>query len=282
MTPFRKRAWAIAAALLLACAPMSARAQGLAEPLRGAWFLGDCADPRATLLVTPRAAARLQPDSTRLFRFRDLRVLEGWSLGTAGGPTMPRLLLRPAGPGLETAEPDPKLRDDRLPGETDVESWRRCAAPPVALAALHGEGAAFLAALEHLEAGCGAGTAEGCAAAILAQGDVSGDRLLSSAEVARLLRGAAWLAAVQDGTGQEGLVATLGVGGLAGLAAARLLVESLDYDGDGRISAAELAQDRAAFATAPGRAEGRPLRMDGVAEGAGMLRGLMEGLANWR
>ncbi|MGX9963214.1 hypothetical protein ACVFYP_07810 [Roseomonas sp. F4] len=284
MTCFGKQAWAIATALLLACAPVRAQGldQGLAEPLRGAWFLGDCADPETMLLVTPRAVARVQQDSSQLFRFREMRALEGWSLGTAGGPTAPRLLLRPAASGLETAEPDAKLRDDRLPGDTEVEAWHRCAAPPVALAALHGEGAAFLTALEHLEAGCGSGTPGACAAAILAQGDVSGDRLLSSAEIARLLRGAAWLAAVQEGAGQEAMVATLGVGGLAGLAAARLLVESLDYDGDGRLSAAELAQDRAAFATAPGNAAGRPLRMDGVAEGAGMLRGLMEGLANWR
>jgi YD repeat-containing protein len=114
---------------------------------------------------------------------------------------------------------------------------------------------------------------------VLRQGDVSGDGLLASAEIARLLRGAAWVLAVQEGATQDVLVGAVGAGALAGILSARLLVESLDYDGDGRLSAAELTQDRAAgFARATGTPEGRPLRTDGLTEGAGMLRGLMEGL----
>ncbi|NKE44644.1 hypothetical protein HB662_07635 [Roseomonas frigidaquae] len=317
----RFRAWLrpLAACLLLASAahsqpaptqpaPMQPAAAGsggtsVPEALRGAWFAGTCADPEAMLLLTARAAARLEAEApARLFRFRRMRDQDGWVIGTAGGPEAPRLMLRPVAsgplppgpvapglqapgpetPGLESVEPEAKLREDRLPGDSPLTSWQRCPAPPVALAALHGEGAAFLAALEHLEEGCGSGTPGACAAAIVAQADVSGDRLLSVAELARLLRGAAWVAAVQEGATQDMIAAAVGAGGLAGILSARLLMESLDYDGDGRIAAAELAQDRAAFATARGTAAGRPLRMDGVAEGAGMLRGLMEGLANWR
>jgi hypothetical protein len=282
----RLRTWLrpLAAAMLLASA---AQAQpttaGVPESLRGAWFTGACADPEAMLLLTARAAARLEAEEpARLLRFRQIRTQEGWTIGTAGGAEAPRLMLRPATNGLETAEPEAKLREDRLPGDSVLSHWHRCPAPPVALAAVHGEGAAFLAALEHLEEGCGSGTPGACAAAIVAQADVSGDGKLSVAELARLLRGAAWVAAVQEGATQDVIAAAVGAGGLAGILAARLLMESLDYDGDGWISAAELAQDRVGFATARGTEAGRPLRMDGVAEGAGMLRGLMEGLANWR
>lgn len=288
----RRPIW-LAVGLFLASFVASAQAQpaaaGVPENLRGAWFAGICADPEAMLLVTARAAARLEADApAHLFRFRQIRAQGGWIIGTAGGAEAPRLMLRPApaegpeNPRLETVEPEAKLRDDRLPADSPLTLWRRCAAPPVALAAVHGEGAAFLAALEHLEEGCGNGTPGACAAAIVAQADVSGDGLLSVAELARLLRGAAWLAAVQEGATQDVIAGAVGAGGLAGILSARLLMESLDYDGDGRISAAELRQDRVGFAIAPGTAAGSPLRLDGVSEGAGMLRGLLEGLANWR
>ncbi|MDO9503035.1 hypothetical protein [Falsiroseomonas sp.] len=286
MSRFRTWLRPLAAALLLASAAQAETQPtpaAVPEALRGAWFTGACADPEAMLLLTARAAARLEAqEPARLYRFRQIRVQEGWTIGTAGGAEAPRLMLRPTAQGLETAEPEAKLREDRLPGDSVVAPWHRCPAPPVALAAVHGEGAAFLAALEHLEEGCGSGTPGACAAAIVAQADVSGDGRLSVAELARLLRGAAWVVAVQEGATQDGVAAAVGAGGLAGILAARLLMESLDYDGDGRISAAELAQDRVGFATAPGTAAGRPLRMDGVTEGAGMLRGLLEGLADWR
>ena len=268
--------------LLLALLATPAGAQGVPEPLRGAWFAGDCADPTAMLVLTARAAARVDAEApARLFRFSGFGDAAGYTLGTATGPEVPRLMFRAAAEGLETIEPDPKTRDDRLPGDARPEVWRRCDAPPAALAALHGEGIAFLAALEHLEAACGTGTPGACAEAIMRQGDVSGDGKLSPAEIARLVRGAAWVIAVQEEATQDVLAGAVGAGALGGILSARLLVESLDYDGDGRLSVAELVQDRAAaFARATGTTEGRPLRMDGLAEGAGMLRGLMDGLLN--
>lgn len=270
---------AAAAALALA-AP--AAAQGVPEPLRGAWFAGDCADPSAMLVLTGRAAARVEAEApARLFRFRETREVAGFTLGVATGGEAPRLMFRPSAEGLETVEPDPKVRDDRLPGDARPATWRRCDAPPAALAALHGEGIAVLAALEHLEAACGTGTPGACAEAIIRQGDVSGDGMLATAEIARLVRGAAWVVAVQEGGTQDVIAGAVGAGALGGILSARLLVESLDYDGDGRISAAELTQDRAqAFARSTGTPAGRPLRTDGLAEGAGMLRGLMDGLLN--
>jgi len=256
---------------------------GPLAPFRGAWFAGECADPQAMLLVTGRAVARVEAEApAKLYRLAETRQIAGWTLGIATGADAPRIMLRARAETLESVEPDPKTRDDRLPGDATPVAWRRCAAPPVLLATLHGEGAAFLAALEHLENGCVSGAPGACARAIVAQGDVSGDGLLGPAELARMARGAAWVIAVQEGGTQDVVAAAVGAGAVAGIVAARLLVESLDYNGDGRLSADELAQDRAAFAAIPGTAEGRPLRVDGLAEGAGMLRGLVEGLMNLR
>jgi hypothetical protein len=284
-------AW-LAAALLGLATPLAtgaAHAQGQAQEagvpqaLRGAWYAGDCGDPAAMLVLTGRAAAQIDAEApARLLRFRELRTVSGWTLGTAVGAEAPRLLLRSAAEGLETLEPDAKLRDDRLPGDASPAIWRRCPATPPALAALHGEGVAFLAALEHLEAACATGAPGACATAIVEQGDVSGDGKLSPAELARLVRGAAWVLAAQEGATQDVLLGAVGAGTLGGLLAGRLLVESMDYDGDGRLSAAELGQDAAAFARATGTAAGQPLRTQGLTEGAGMLRALIDGLMNSR
>ncbi len=275
------RRLALALSLLLG---MPAFAQGVPEALRGAWYAGDCADPAAMLVLTSRAAARVETEvPARLFRFGSTGpapgTAAGYTLGVAVGAEAPRLMFRAAPEGLETIEPDPKTRDDRLPGEARPETWRRCPAPPPAIAALHGEGVAFLAALEHLEAACGAGTPGACAEALIRQGDVSGDGKLSPAELARLVRGAAWVLAVQEGGTVEALAAAVGGGALGGIVAARLLVESLDYDGDGRLSLEEVLQDRATgFGRAMGTESGRAFRLEGLTEGAGMLRGLLEGL----
>jgi hypothetical protein len=266
----------LVAALLLG-AP--AAAQEVPQALRGAWFAGDCADPEAMLVLTGRSAARLEVETAgRLFRFDATRPAAGFTLGVGVGAEAPRLMFRAARDGLETIEPEAKTRDDRLPGEAPVATWRRCPAPPAEIALLHGEGIAFMAALEQLEAACG--TAPGaCAEAILRQGDVSGDGRLAPAEIARLLRGAAWLLAVQDGATLASVAGAIGAGALGGIVSARLLVESLDYDGDGRLSAAELLQDRGtAFARAAGTPTGRPIELEGLAEGVGLLRGLLEGL----
>lgn len=271
-------------ALTLLAAPAIAVAQeigaGVPAPLRGAWFAGDCANPQAMLALTARAAVRIEAETpVRLYRFTALRPAAGYTLGVALGPEVPRLMFRATPQGLQTIEPAAKTRDDQLPGDATPVAWRRCATPPATLAALHGEGIAFLGALEHLEAACGSGSARDCGAAILQQGDVSGDQRLAPAELARLLRGWAWVEAAQEGAPPDWLAIGTGRGALAGILAARMLVESLDYDGDGRISLEEMMQDRGAgFARAAGTAAGRPLWLEGLSEGALLLRGLFEGL----
>ncbi|MBB5694923.1 hypothetical protein [Muricoccus pecuniae] len=247
---------------------------------RGAWFTGECTAPTAMLALSARGAARVPADGAgRLLRFTEARGLEGgWTVATARGAEAPRLMLRPAGDALETAEPGNKTRDDRLPGDAPVTRWQRCPATPLSFAA-QGEGVAFLGAVEVLEAACGPGTGAvaDCAAALVRVGDVSGDNLLGTAELARLFRGAAWLLSLQAEAAPElsGLANSAGVVG--GVAGARLMMESLDYDGDGRLSARELGQDRAALATG-GEARGRPLALERLSEGAALLRGIVEGL----
>ncbi|MBO1081136.1 hypothetical protein [Roseomonas haemaphysalidis] len=250
------------------------------EPLRGPWFQGECAAPAAALQVTARAVVRLPADGpARLVRFAEARQAEGWTVGTGRGAEAPRFMLRGTATALETAEPDAKLRDDRLPGDTPLRAWHRCPAAPLGLAGLHGEGISFLAALEGLEAACSSGaTPEACAAGIIRQGDVSGDGKLSVAEIARMVRGATWLLAAAEDAPPETVLATGGGGILAGVAVARLTMESLDYDGDGKLSAAELAQDRAGFGGATGTEAGRPLRLEGLQEGVALLRGVLDGL----
>lgn len=264
-----------------AAAPVVAATPAVPDALRGAWYQGECNAPSVTLQLTARAAARLPTDGgARLIRFAETRAVENWTMGIGRGAEAPRILLRGTATALETVEPDAKLRDDRLPGATPVQTWRRCPAAPASVAALHGEGVAFLAALEGLEAACGTGSPapETCVAVVMREGDISGDGKLSVAEIARMVRGATWLLAIADEAAPEAVLATAGGGMLGGVAVARLMMESLDYDGDGKLSSAELGQDRLAFGRATGTAAGRPLRMEGLQEGVALLRGVMEGL----
>ncbi|MBP0493790.1 hypothetical protein [Roseomonas indoligenes] len=286
---FRLLPAGLLAGLMLLAAPAaitSARAQEAAIPaaLGGAWFQGGCAAPTAMLALSARGAARIPAGETgRLLRFTEARALpSGWTMATARGPEAPRLMLRAAkvegGDGLETAEPANKTRDDRLPGDAPVTAWHRCPATPLPFAA-QGEGLAFLGAIEVLEAACGPGTGgvADCAAALIRVGDVSGDKLLGPAELARLFRGASWLLSLQAEVSPELSGLAGAAGALGAVAGARLMVESLDYDGDGRLSARELVQDRAVLATG-GEARGRPLALERLSEGVALMRGIVEGL----
>ncbi len=246
-------AGAALAAITLAALP--AAAQGIAEPLRGAWFQGDCSAPRAMLHVTARSAAQVPAEgAARLQRFARIRAVGDWTILQPAGADAPRTALRAAAGGaLELTEPEAKTRDDRLPGGAPVQRWQRCASVPPAIAARHGEGVAMLGGLEALEAGCA--TAANCTVALLRIGDVSRDGLLSTAELARVLRGLLWVQAVQDGADAT----TLGhdAAGRA-LMSARAIVAGHDYDNDGKLSPTELAQDGIAFGAATGTAEGSP------------------------
>ncbi|MCR0985646.1 EF-hand domain-containing protein [Roseomonas populi] len=271
-------------AALPAASPARAQEAPVATALRGAWFQGECVAPTAMLALSARGAARIPAgEAGRLLRFTEAQTLpSGWTVATARGPEAPRLMLRAAGNGLETAEPNNKTRDDRLPGDAPVAAWHRCPATPLSFAA-QAEGVAFLGAIEVLEAACGPGTGgvADCGAALIRVGDVSGDNLLGPAELARLFRGASWLLSLQAEVSPDlsGLASAAGT--LGAVAGARLMVESLDYDGDGRLSVRELVQDRAVLAPGGpngGDARGRPLALERLSEGVALMRGIVEGL----
>jgi hypothetical protein len=258
------------------------------EPLRGTWALGECSQPAMLLQVNARGLARL-PEAgeqryTRLVRFAPQ---SDWMIGFGEGEAAPRLMLRARDGGIELAEPAAKLLDSELPGAgTPVAAFRRCTAIGGALAALHGEGIAFAAALDALELACDGeqGTTDACIAALMAYADVSKDGKLSTAELARMVRAITWLILAGEGATIEVLAAGIGAGAGIGLAVAWLLVSSYDYDGDGRLSPAEMMQDRGPWAggapPAGGRMGARMLPpLGSLAGGEGPLRDLMETLA---
>ncbi len=133
-----------------------------------------------------------------------------------------------------------------------LTEWQRCDSVPGEAALVHAEPAAVLASLRDVQDACaGGGDEEACGAAVLRAVDVSGDGLVATAEVARVLRVVGYMAGVAPGlergqpTTEKELSAWLAGGLFLGPALAELLVKSLGYDADGRLSPAELAQDRA-------------------------------------
>ena len=244
---------------------------GVPEALRGAWFAGaSCDAPEAMLFLTARGGLLVTATGApALRRFATIGIVPGgWTLGTASGPQAARWGLRSPGPDrLDLLEPAAKTRDDRLPGEgAAVTQWRRCATLSPAMVARFGEAIDALVVLEQVEAACGPGAliAE-CLASLVARLDVTGDGGLSVAELARFGRGAAQLAALQSGNAVPADAAD------AALTAARRLVDGLDYDGDGKLSQAELLQDRASLGVTP--AVGGPLATLPAVPGLDMILG---------
>lgn len=264
----------VAALLLLGTA---AQAQDLPESIRGTWAEGDCARPALVLHVTARSVVQLRTrGEQRLWRARTVADAGGWTVATAGGAEQPRLLLRRDAEGLSFAQADPKLRDDQLPGAPQATRLAACPGLPLPMAALHGEGVAFLQGLETLEPACGGNDASGCIAAFMAYADVSRDERLAPAEIARALRGAVWAVQMAGGTTAEALGAGLAGAAGPGTVLARLFVEALDYEGRGSITAAALLQDRAPFplAAAPRPAPATPLALEQFADDLGPLASL--------
>lgn len=228
--------------------PPAAQPTAWPEALRGTWVLGECAAPAVLLQVNARGIARL-PEAGEQRYTRTLRFAPAgdWLVGFGEGETAPRLMLRARDGGIDLAEPASKLLDSELPGAaTPVAGFRRCPSIGGALAALHGEGLVFAAALDGLEAACEGerGNSDGCIQAVMAYADVSGDGKLGLAEVARLVRAVTWLILTTEGAPLEAVAAGVGAGSVAGLAVGWLMIASYDYDGDGRLAPAELMQDR--------------------------------------
>jgi hypothetical protein len=275
-------------ATLSLAAAAAAQPTAWPEPWRGTWALGECSAPAIVLQVNARGLARLpEAGEQRYTRLISFAAQDDWVIGFGEGEAAPRLMLRARDGGLDLAEPAAKLLDSELPGPgTPVTAFRRCSTIGGALAALHGEGIAFAAALDALEAACDGdqGSSDACIAALMAYADVSRDGKLGTAELARMVRAITWLILAGEGAPIEVLAAGVGAGAGIGLAVAWLLVSSYDYDGDGRLSPAELLQDRGPWSggapPAGGRVGARMLPpLGSLATGAGPMRDLMENLA---
>jgi len=137
----------------------------------------------------------------------------GWTLGVGAGAEAPRVMLRR--PRMRSTSPN-GCQAARRPA-----AWRDAGD---ALVALPGAGGGQRAAAwrrarlpQHARAAggaCQAGPPASCLAVLVSEADVSGDQKLSIAEVARLLRGAAWALALQQGSEPEVIAVTTGLGSM--------------------------------------------------------------------
>jgi hypothetical protein len=274
----------VLAALLAAAAPAAAQQAALPEPMQGLWVAGECAAPETLLFATTRGWARLATGGEqRLWRIaRTATVGGGFTLAVAEDEDQTRLLLRATPSGLELREPPKKLADTDLPGDAPTTSFRRCAAIPAALSLLHGEGLSFLAALDGIEAACATGDAAVCLDSVWSWADVSGNGVLTAAEVSRLARGVAYAVMLSEGAEAEELAAALGAGALGGVAIGWALIASFDYDGSASLSKAEVMQDRfppPGLAGAVAAPPSLPAPAVSLASQLGALKGLFEELA---
>lgn len=273
------------AAALAVGAPAAAQDTGLPAAVQGLWVVGECAAPEALLFATGRGWATLPTGGQqRMWRAaRTGTVGGGFTLAVADDEDHTRLLLRATPTGLETREPSAKLADTDLPGDSPATAFRRCPAIPAALAALHGEGLSFLAALDGIEAACAGGEAAACLDAAWGWADVARDGVLTAAEIARLARGVAYVLMVSEGSDAESIAAALGAGALGGVAIGWSLIASFDYDGSASLSKAELMQDRFPPPGLAGAVTTTPVAASvpaaSLASQLGALKGLIEELA---
>ncbi len=265
----------------------AARAQDLPSNLLGTYASGPggCAAPQMVPHLTARSIVTLRAHGAdNLARINDTRLAGGWLVATEGGDALPRTLLRVSGEGdtagIDEAVPSDKVRDDQLPGATPIVRLVRCAALPPLFAAVHGEDLTFLHAMEAMEPPCGGNDPKACGDAFMAYADVTGDHRLTAAELARVVRGAAWVVQMAAGTDNTELALGLGGSTFAGLAVAEVIVRSYDYDGSGSITFDELVKDRVAIdlTPAPRSVGSPPLPLDRILPGAKMLRELLHTL----
>ena len=268
----------------LAPAALAAASQDFPDTLFGTYAATaqGCVDASAVMQVTPRSVVIMSSSGeNRLMRAATTRTLADWTVAVGTGDEMPRMLLRRAGEGaqagIDRLLPGPKLRDDELPGSQAVEHLVRCDDLPPALAILHGEGLAMLQGLEGMEPPCTAGLLQECAEAFMGYADLNKDGRLNAAELARVVRGAAWFAQMSAGTTTGELEAGLAASLVGGVATGEFVVRSYDYDGQGSVTPQQLMHDRLPAGLRP-RSRSRsapPLEIGPVGPQLGPLMGIL-------
>jgi hypothetical protein len=219
--------------------PLPLVAAELPPGLAGTWSEGGCASDSRVRLVNPLGILEFRTlageRQVQLALLQDVTPAPDGRSVTAvlESPTEERLF-----------EQQLSFADDRLDGAV------RCPMVPASLLLPFGEAVALFQAAGELQPLCAAGTDAACFSHAFARADLTGDGRLTLAELSRVLRGAAffmgYLAERQAIQPAGPLVAPVAFAGWLGPPLIRPLLEGSDYDADGMLSAAELAQDRAA------------------------------------
>lgn len=242
----------------------------------GVWAYPSCAEPEEVGIETRSfGLSRAADGRVSGYRYESFAPAASWvRTQTNRGVTFQReaapgtlevALYRGAQPLPAGAAPG----DPPLGGEWQLRTYRRCDGLPSPLRLVHGEAAAGMQALDRIDQSCRGEPNDGCGTAVLAAMDVSGDGLLSVAELSRAARIALYLAAASEAIGgaepieEEALLGAQGAGVFIAPFIARSFLDSFDYDGDQRLSPAEMLHDRGAvggiaageLAAAPGQPE---------------------------
>ena len=235
------------ATCVLALLPIAGLSEEVPDTLRGIWASPSCAAPEDTLVIYRSFYLWLGQEET---------ALTGLAMPVTQTDNWTRLEESDGYPNFFQLLPDGKLRETFLPENAEFDSspkddwqttdYESCQGNlPRNEALLHGEATALLEVASNAQAVCQTDR-QACASVLFAGIDVSGDGALSTAEIARLFRVAAYVAAVSEDEPANNdelagvMAASLPIGPLM----ASAMVNSFDYDNDGALSLAELSQDR--------------------------------------
>lgn len=234
-------------ACLFATLPALGMTQEVPQALRGVWATPNCTTPEDTLVVYRSFYLWLGEKET---------ALTGLTMATMQPAGWTRLEESDGYPNFFKVLPDGRMREAFLPDNADPstapsEQWQTtdyesCGNTlPRSKVLLHGEPVALLHLASNAQKICQTDR-KACANTLFTGIDVSGDGNLSTAEIARVFRVAAYVGAVSDDApaNNENLAgvvaATLPIGPLM----ASAIINSFDYNDDGVVSLAELSQDR--------------------------------------
>lgn len=236
----------LAVALLSATSCLS-WADPVPANMQGIWASPNCEQPAQTMALFNGFYLWIGEETTFLSGIQEVdRPKDGWVRlrEPDGYPVF--LQVTPEGNLKETYAPDNAPADALPTQDWDQTTYASCNGRlPRSLVLLHGEPLAVLKVVDSVYGKCQADR-QVCAATLFAGADVSNDGKISTAELARLVRVATYLAAVSgddviDNTELAGAItATIPIAPVLSSA----VVHSFDYDNDGVLSLQEMTQDR--------------------------------------
>ena len=221
----------LAVALAIAgSAVQPSAAEPVPERATGIWSMAECGGDGLTLLLNTNAALMLETHRE-----------QAW-VAVARADWL-------AGSVVLTMEGE--VRELIIP---QLDGLQSCAALPVGFSVMFAESITVFRELDELEAGCLSEetSAAGCIALVFELVDLSEDGVFSKAELSRAVRAASFFvsywANVEDSQNPFVPVEKLSTAWLLASAlgpfVATNLIDSYDFDGDGRLSLKELLQDR--------------------------------------